>query len=296
MLFKRPKRKDARIVIQIGNPDNNDVEVAFAVLTPNNDNVPLNVCVNSRLALRLAGTNIGDAVIHVTGVEEVPIFDDEMDEEGLNIPTELMNMEELLAEADSDSDSDDDSMDEDLALPGNIMQGDDDDDDDDDDSDDSDDDERDNDKMSKITSKQQKANGRASAKNASNSDPKAQNVVVKRGKGTLPVITHRSGLRYQDVLVGSGKRVVRGHNVALQYVLRLESGKIVDKADRRRPFKFRLGIGECVKGFDIGVMGMREGGERHLIVPPELGYGDQNISGIPGGSTLYFDVSVVKAF
>lgn len=128
------------------------------------------------------------------------------------------------------------------------------------------------------------------------SEFKEGKLVLKKKQAGLPVITDRSGLKYQDILVGSGKRVVKGHNVALQYVLRLENGKVIDKADRKRPFKFRLGIGECVKGFDIGVSGMREGGERHLIVPPQLGYGDQSPPGIPRNATLYFDIIVVKAF
>lgn len=118
-------------------------------------------------------------------------------------------------------------------------------------------------------------------------------VVRKRG---LPVITHRSGLQFQDIIVGSGKKVVQGRNVAIKYTLRLENGKIIDKADARKPFKFRLGIGECVKGFDIGISNMREGGERHLIVPPDLGYGQNPPPGIPRNATLYFDVTVVKAF
>lgn len=118
----------------------------------------------------------------------------------------------------------------------------------------------------------------------------------KKVKKGFPVIQHPSGLRYQDVIVGTGKRVAVGRNVALQYNLHLENGKLVDKADRKRPFKFRLGIGECIKGIDLGVVGMREGGERHLIVPPELGYGDQSVSSIPPGSTLYFDITLMRAF
>lgn len=128
-------------------------------------------------------------------------------------------------------------------------------------------------------------------KNDESEDKKV--VVRKRG---LPLIKHRSGLQYQDVIVGSGKKVVRGRNVAIKYTLRLENGKVIDKADSRRPFKFRLGIGECVKGFDIGVGNMREGGERHLIVPPHLGYGQHPPPGIPKNATLYFDVTVIKAF
>ncbi|KAI0560004.1 FK506-binding protein [Gracilaria domingensis] len=121
-------------------------------------------------------------------------------------------------------------------------------------------------------------------------------VVVRKRTTGLPVVNHRSGLKFQDIILGSGKKVVQGRNVALKYILRLENGKVVDKAEARKPFKFRLGVGECVKGFDIGVNGMREGGERHLIVPPDLAYGRHPPPGIPRNATLYFDITVVKAF
>lgn len=123
-----------------------------------------------------------------------------------------------------------------------------------------------------------------------------ESTLKKAKKAANSFIKHPSGLRYQDLIVGTGRKVKHGHNVALQYTLRLENGKVVDKADRRRPFKFRLGVKECIKGFDIGVKDMREGGERHIVVPPELGYGDRRLGDIPANSTLYFDVSLIKAF
>lgn len=67
--------------------------------------------------------------------------------------------------------------------------------------------------------------------------------------------THKTGLKLQDLLVGSGKAVKNGRNVGVEYVLRLENGKVVDKTRKKQPFKFRLGIGECIKGFDIGIAG-----------------------------------------
>lgn len=108
--------------------------------------------------------------------------------------------------------------------------------------------------------------------------------------------TVKGGLKVQDLLVGAGALVRKGHNVAVKYTLRLENGNVVDKT-KKTPFKFRLGVGECVKGFDLGIAGMRVGGERHLVIPSELGYGRKGAPpDIPANATLYFDVKVMKAW
>lgn len=209
------------------------------------------------MGLRLTGPDASGAVVHVIGNELEPTFEEE---EEIEFPSGLMDLNDLLGD---DSDNEDDSSedeDEDEEMTDEPIKG--------------------------AGSKQGNTQGKEG-------DGK---LVVKKKTGQIPLITHKSGLKMQDMLVGSGKKVVKGHNVALQYTLQLESGKVVDKTNRKRPFKFRLGVGECVKGFDIGVMGMREGGERHLIVPPELGYGSQSPPGIPANATLYFDIKVIKAF
>lgn len=232
------------------------------------ETLKLDVFINSRMGLRLVGADSAGAVVHIVGYEPVvenPDSDDECDDEGMSFPPGLTDMDMMLAGTDSDDDdfSSGDGSDDDEGEDGEQ-------------------------KMKPAHAEQ---NG--SAKN----DPVGNGKLVpKSGVSTIPVKTLKSGLKFQDMVVGKGKPVRQGHNVALQYVLRLENGKVIDKTDRKRPFKFRLGIGECVKGFDIGVDGMREGGERYLIVPPKLGYGSSPPPGIPKNSVLYFDVTVVKAW
>ena len=63
---------------------------------------------------------------------------------------------------------------------------------------------------------------------------------------------------------------------------------------RGAPFTFSLGVGQVIRGWDVGVAGMQVGGERRITVPPGMGYGKQEQGGIPGGSTLVFDLKVLK--
>src|SRR5262249_51408317 len=122
------------------------------------------------------------------------------------------------------------------------------------------------------------------------------------GKARLPpgaqpeFTTTRSGLMYKDVKVGTGTEAKAGDNVTVRYTGRLENGRTVDSSvDRDEPFSFRLGAGEVIKGWDEGVAGMKEGGKRKLIIPPELGFGARGAGkAIPPNAVLIFDVELLK--
>merc|ERR1712102_266437 len=93
-------------------------------------------------------------------------------------------------------------------------------------------------------------------------------------------------------------RVARnGDMLSMHYTGTLEDGKKFDSSyDRSEPFKFQIGVGQVIKGWEEGVLGMCVGEKRKLIVPPELGYGDQGAGDIiPGGATLYFDIELLEA-
>lgn len=92
----------------------------------------------------------------------------------------------------------------------------------------------------------------------------------------------------EDKVVGTGKAAKKGKNLKMRYILKLGNGKIVDKNTNGAPFKFRLGAGEVIKGWDEGLLGMQVGGERKLEVPPQMGYGKRKMSDIPANSMLYF--------
>ena len=109
-------------------------------------------------------------------------------------------------------------------------------------------------------------------------------------------ITTASGLQYQDTVVGTGDEAISGSRVQVHYTGRLEDGTQFDTSrDSGQPFEFTLGSGGVIQGWDEGIAGMREGGQRTLIIPPELGYGEGGFPPvIPPNATLIFDVELVN--
>ncbi|GJJ06236.1 hypothetical protein Clacol_000426 [Clathrus columnatus] len=96
------------------------------------------------------------------------------------------------------------------------------------------------------------------------------------------------GLKIKDVKTGSGKQAKAGNVISMRYIGKFPGGKVFDSNTKGEPFKFRLGKGEVIKGWDQGVAGMKVGGERLIIVPPSLGYGNKKTGDIPANSTLHF--------
>jgi len=98
----------------------------------------------------------------------------------------------------------------------------------------------------------------------------------------------------KDIVVGTGDIAVAGKQVTVHYVGVFSDGKKFDSSiDRGAPFTFKLGAGEVIKGWDIGVEGMKVGGKRILVVPPSLGYGEKDYGPIPGNSTLIFEIQLL---
>ncbi len=96
---------------------------------------------------------------------------------------------------------------------------------------------------------------------------------------------------------GEGEEVKSGDNIAVHYTGLLENGTKFDSSlDRGKPFVFTLGIGKVIKGWDLGILGMRVGGKRKLVIPPELGYGKTGTPGgpIPPDATLIFEVELLS--
>jgi len=109
-----------------------------------------------------------------------------------------------------------------------------------------------------------------------------------------------SGLQYQDLKLGTGPVAMGGTEVTVHYTGWLQNpdgspGKKFDSSrDRGDPFKFPLGAGHVIKGWDEGVQGMKVGGVRKLIIPAALGYGARGAGGvIPPGATLIFEVELL---
>ena len=107
-------------------------------------------------------------------------------------------------------------------------------------------------------------------------------------------VTTPSGLKYTDEVVGTGPSPTTGAKVTVHYTGTLENGSKFDSSvDRQQPYTFTIGTGGVIKGWDEGVMTMRVGGKRKLIIPPNLAYGAAGRPGIPPKSTLLFDVELL---
>jgi len=103
-----------------------------------------------------------------------------------------------------------------------------------------------------------------------------------------------SGLFVQDLAEGAGATAEPGKRVAVHYTGWLPNGREFDSSRGRAPIEFSLGAGQVITGWDEGVAGLREGGRRKLVIPPDLAYGERGAGGIiPPGATLVFDVELV---
>ncbi len=106
-----------------------------------------------------------------------------------------------------------------------------------------------------------------------------------------------TALRLEDLKEGSGPQAITSNTVRMQYIGRLVDGKQFDSSCQpgRTPFEFTLGAGQVIPGWDSGIVGMRVGGQRRLIIPASLAYGERSPSpDIPPNSALIFDVELLE--
>ena len=108
-----------------------------------------------------------------------------------------------------------------------------------------------------------------------------------------------TGIRFHDDVGATGPEPVKGHTVEVLYTGWLlthqnTKGKMFDHStDPAKPFTFTLGADQVIKGWEMGVSTMHVGGERTLVIPPDLGYGPGGAGPIPGGATLVFDIKLL---
>ncbi|KAF1810732.1 hypothetical protein P152DRAFT_438990 [Eremomyces bilateralis CBS 781.70] len=138
-----------------------------------------------------------------------------------------------------------------------------------------------NQKATKADAKANGVNGKADAK-------------AEKGKPVLGVKTIQ-GVKIDDKKLGTGPHAKKGDRVGMRYIGKLDkNGKVFDANKSGKPFMFKLGTGEVIKGWDIGIVGMNVGGERRITIPANLAYGSQSIPGIPANSTLVFDIKMIS--
>ncbi len=127
------------------------------------------------------------------------------------------------------------------------------------------------------------------------STPSASGQASAKEASVNKEVTTPSGLKYTDVKVGTGATAEAGKTVTVHYTGTLKDGKKFDSSrDRNQPFSFKLGAGQVIKGWDEGVAGMKVGGQRKLVIPPDLGYGARGAGNvIPPNAELTFDVELL---
>ena len=114
------------------------------------------------------------------------------------------------------------------------------------------------------------------------------------GQKTGQEVTTATGLKYVDEVVGTGEKPRLGKTVVVDYTGTFPDGtKFDSSADHGQPYEFRLGTGTVIAGWDEGILSMRVGGKRKLIVPPDLGYGAQGKGRIPPNATLIFEIELL---
>uniref|UniRef100_A0A5B7BEQ9 peptidylprolyl isomerase n=1 Tax=Davidia involucrata TaxID=16924 RepID=A0A5B7BEQ9_DAVIN len=153
-------------------------------------------------------------------------------------------------------------------------------------------------KKKKEKSKKQETKANASVEQTViDKDGSTMEIEEKTEAKPFQVRSFPNGLVIEELAMGKpdGKRASPGKKVSVHYIGKLKkNGKIFDSNVGRAPFKFRLGVGQVIKGWDVGVNGMRVGDKRRLTIPPAMGYGARGAGGaIPPNSWLAFDVELV---
>jgi FKBP-type peptidyl-prolyl cis-trans isomerase len=123
--------------------------------------------------------------------------------------------------------------------------------------------------------------------------PTTTNVAGK----TVKLKSKDDGLEYYDVVIGKGATVQIGHTVSASYTGSLLNGTVFDSTAEHggKPLDLVVGENQVIKGWDEGLVGMKVGGERILVIPSYLGYGSTATGSIPANATLVFDIKIVSA-
>lgn len=99
----------------------------------------------------------------------------------------------------------------------------------------------------------------------------------------------------EDITIGTGDEVKVGDEVLVHYVGKLQDGTEFDNSQKRgEPFLFEVGGGRVIQGWEQGLIGMKVGGQRILVIPPDMGYGNRNVGPIPANSTLVFSIELLE--
>lgn len=125
-----------------------------------------------------------------------------------------------------------------------------------------------------------------------------ENVINERTSALKQAVDSKGKLKsmvIDEVKIGTGEEVKAGDTVSVHYVGTLQNGQEFDNSKKRgAPFEFTVGAGQVIRGWDEGLVGMQIGGQRILVIPPDMAYGEKGIGPIPGGATLVFSIELLE--
>ncbi len=101
------------------------------------------------------------------------------------------------------------------------------------------------------------------------------------------------GLKLYDFVVGTGNRPIAGQRISAHYTGWLEDGTRFDSSRDGEPFSYIFGLGQVIPGWDEGVNGMQVGGDRQIVIPPKLAYGERGSGPVPPNATLTFEIELI---
>ncbi len=125
-----------------------------------------------------------------------------------------------------------------------------------------------------------------------------ENITQARASALMEAADARGNLNsmvVDDIKIGTGDVVLDGNTVSVHYVGTLQNGQEFDSSRKRgQPFEFKVGAGQVIEGWEKGILGMQVGGQRILVIPSDMAYGDRGIGPIPGGATLVFSIELLE--
>jgi FKBP-type peptidyl-prolyl cis-trans isomerase len=128
--------------------------------------------------------------------------------------------------------------------------------------------------------------------------PQGENMNQLRANAFAEAADNKGNIKrmvIDDIKIGTGEEVKVGDVVSVHYVGQLQNGQEFDSSKKRgEPFEFTIGAGRVIEGWEEGVIGMKVGGERVLVIPPEKAYGEAGIGPIPGNATLVFSIELLN--
>ena len=146
---------------------------------------------------------------------------------------------------------------------------------------------------------EREAKAQAQAKAAQEMGELQAKIEASRKQPPIPadLVAGPKGLKYADLKVGSGKEIVKGGTATVAFWGWVDGTLIDSSEDRGKPHSFLVGQGSVIEGWDLGVVGMREGGVRLLVIPPNLAYGEEGRSGFVGrNKTMIYKIELLKAY